>query len=59
MGFSHAHEPIRVQHETVKDAPVTHVLWRCWRCGDVYSEELDGTWSLEDVKGITREAADG
>lgn len=50
-GLNHRHKPILAQNATVGGAPVTYVLYRCTRCGDVYSEELDGTWSLEDIKG--------
>jgi len=50
-GLNHRHKPVLAQNATVGDAPVTYVLYRCTRCGDVYSEELDGTWSLEDIKG--------
>ena len=46
------HTAVKVDHATVKDAPVTFVLYRCPDCGDTYSEELDGTWTLEDIKGI-------
>ena len=47
--LGHDHKPVRAQNATVNDAPVTYILYRCRRCGDVYSEELDGTWSLADV----------
>ena len=47
--LGHDHKPVRAQNATVNDAPVTYILLRCSRCGDVRSEELYGTWSLADV----------
>jgi len=49
------HVRVKVQHQTVNGAPVTYILYRCGRCDDVYSEELDGTWSWKDLR---RETAD-
>jgi hypothetical protein len=48
-----SHKPVKVDNATVKDAPVTYVLYRCPRCGDTYSEELDGTWTLADINGAS------
>ena len=47
----HDSKAIKVDHAMVAGAPVTYVLYRCARCGDVRSEELDGTWLLSDIWG--------
>jgi hypothetical protein len=59
MFHNHRHSPYAVDHAMVKttapdgsvtEAPVTYVLRRC-TCGDVETEELDGTWTLAQVQG--------
>lgn len=57
---THHHTLIKVQHAQVRDAPVTYALWRCEKllgnssivCGDVRTEELDGTWDKADLMGL-------
>jgi hypothetical protein len=55
---AHQHEPVGVDNEMVKttdsdgsvtEAPVTYVLRRC-KCGDVETGELDGTWTLAQIR---------
>jgi hypothetical protein len=55
---THKHLPVDVDNAMVKttnpdgsytEAPVTYVLGRCF-CGDVETEELDGTWTLAQVR---------
>jgi hypothetical protein len=54
----HKHQPVRTDSQivrvdqpdgSVRWEPVTYVLRRC-SCGDVETEELDGTWSIEDIR---------
>jgi hypothetical protein len=57
--LSHHHEPVDVQHGKAGGGPVTYVLHRCAACGDVISEELAGTWGIDQVRGITPPGAFG
>ena len=50
----HAYEAAAVQHKSPGPFQSafadTVVLWRC-RCGDVFSRQLTGRWSLAQVRG--------
>jgi len=55
----HDHRIAGVQNVQVMNAPVTYVLYRCIHngSGDVCSEELNGTWTKEQISGQAGRAA--
>jgi hypothetical protein len=35
-------------------APTTYLLWRCKHCGRVWSQMLQGKWTMADITGQGR-----
>jgi hypothetical protein len=48
-------EPIAFAVATTNTKTHTLVLHRCSLCGDKFTQELSGTWTLEQVRGEAHE----
>ena len=61
MIFRHTHDfqVAAVEHSSTETPPgvSTVILWRC-ECADVFSERIEGVWTLSQVRGEIADAPD-
>ena len=46
----HAWWPVEVQHQRVIGLAVTHLLQRCHGCREVRTVQLNGAWTIDQVR---------
>jgi hypothetical protein len=51
--FDHEDVALEAQHSFDSyESPITVVLWRCTKCGNLRTTELDLWWNVEAIAGM-------